>query len=91
MIFDYETLTDFQIEPIEPIMVIPEPVEPMVVDVDEERVVPFEREAVIDAFIPEYKEPEAKPADYTPTSPEVKLGKISPTGDVFIDFSESVY
>lgn len=91
MVFDYETVTEFWIEPIEPIVVIEEPVEPIVIEIDEEKVVPFEREAVIDAFIPEYKEPEAKPADYTPTPPEVKVEKISPTGDVLINFSESVY
>ena len=87
IIFDYETPKEIviepeQIDPIEPI------VEPIIKPVFEEEVVPFEREAVIEAFIPNYTEPEQRPTDYEPTPPEVKLAQMSPTGDSVIQFTE---
>jgi len=68
-----------------------EPIEAIPDIVVEDGVVPFERDAIIEAFIPDYEEPPKRPADYVPTPPKPELVDMSPVGESSISFKDAVY
>ena len=57
----------------------------------EDGVVPFELEAIVNAYIPSWQRPPPREMGYIETSPRPKIDNMSPTGIGSIEFTEPVY